>query len=268
VSFNPDLQELTMNRKPRDICQLLTVAAALLVPAIGSANDGNTGRGRMHSEDRAHDDRYGGDNDEDKNVPFNKLSARWWQWMFSIPTADSPLLDQNGEKCMVGQRGPIWFLAGLAGPGMVSRSCQIPQGKTLFFPVANLVQVNTPGECGQTAPLSLADIRANLAQPIDSVSIRTVTLDGVVVGGVTRVRSVPFVVALPKDNLFVAPCANQRPAGQQAGIFPLAADDGYYVKIEGLEPGKHLLQFTAKNPDGTFNNNVAYELTVVPVSSR
>src|SRR6266404_1942081 len=40
------------------------------------------------------------------------LTGEWWQWALSIPASQNPLLDTTGDKCMVGQRGPIWFLAG------------------------------------------------------------------------------------------------------------------------------------------------------------
>lgn len=259
-----------MKKKLRDGCQMLVVAAALVLPGIGSADDNNAGRDHSNREDRDHENKSGRDNDDDKDLSFRKLSAQWWQWILSIPTIDSPLLDQSGEKCMVGQRGPIWFLAGLPDPrsAAVSRTCSVPQGTTLFFPVANYAQVNTPGDCGQNEPLAVAEMRSNLAPLIDSINIRTVTVDGVAVGGITRVRSVPFVTALPKDNLFVAPCTNQSPAGQRPGIFSPSVGDGYYVKIDGLKAGKHLLQFTAKSNAGTFDHTVTYDLTVVPVSLR
>ena len=43
----------------------------------------------------------------------------------SIPTANNPLTDTTGEDCMVGQRGPVWFLAGTFGGGPTTRSCSI-----------------------------------------------------------------------------------------------------------------------------------------------
>ena len=46
----------------------------------------------------------------DDHVDLSGLTARWWQWAFSIPTAQNPLVDQSGGNCMVGQRGSIWFL--------------------------------------------------------------------------------------------------------------------------------------------------------------
>ena len=42
-----------------------------------------------------------------------KLTAEWWQWALSIPTVVNPQSDTTGQNAVVGQRGPIWFLAGV-----------------------------------------------------------------------------------------------------------------------------------------------------------
>src|SRR5260370_7509311 len=55
-------------------------------------------------------------------------SARWWEWLISIPAATNPLLDSTGANCAVGQHGPAWFLA--ASPaGPVTPTCPIPVAK-------------------------------------------------------------------------------------------------------------------------------------------
>ena len=76
----------------------------------------------------------------DDHVDLSQLSARWWQWAFSIPTGQNPLTDQNGEDCMVGQRGSVWFLGTVVpvSPSTkATRACKVPEGTTLFFPVIN-----------------------------------------------------------------------------------------------------------------------------------
>src|SRR6266571_4753392 len=75
---------------------------------------------------------------------LEELSAEWWQWAVSIPTSVNPQTDKTGEDCMVGQRGATWFLAGVFGGGTATRTCSIPQGTMLFFPVINIVDINAP----------------------------------------------------------------------------------------------------------------------------
>ena len=71
--------------------------------------------------------------------PLSELTAEWRQWAYSIPTSQNPQEDATGQYCMVGQRGPVWFLAGvfLGWPGTITRTCTVPEGKALFFPVIN-----------------------------------------------------------------------------------------------------------------------------------
>src|SRR5262245_20854043 len=82
-------------------------------------------------------------------TPFGKKlrewSAEWWQFVLSIPASENPLLDDTGQKCAVGQRGPVWFLVGTTG-GPVTRACSLPEGKALFFPVLNLVDFNVTNQ--------------------------------------------------------------------------------------------------------------------------
>lgn len=200
---------------------------------------------------------------------FRELSAQWWQWALSIPAPVNPLAEftDDGSVCMVGQRGSVWFLAGTLVGGTVSRKCSVPAGTAIFFPVVNSMQVNTPGVCGQgpNEVLTVADMRVNVAKFIDGVTQMTATLDGKAIKAMRRVRSEPFAAALPADNLFVPFCGDD---GQPAGVFSPGVDDGYYVKLEGLKPGPHTLQFTALNPSAGFDLNISYQLNVVPVSKR
>lgn len=223
-----------MNLILRNLCQAVAVASVMAVPGVSQAD------------------------------PLKALSAQWWQWALSIPTPANPLTDVTGANCMVGQRGDVWFLAGTFTGGTVSRRCSVPQGVPLFFPIVNSVQVNTPFICTQEGPLSVAKMRANAAFFIDGVSGVTATLDSAALKGIRRIQSEPFVAALPLDNIFLGPCAGNSPAG----IFSPSADDGYYVKVDGLSVGTHTLQFTAANTRAKFTLNVTYTLDVKPVTPK
>src|SRR5262249_39140054 len=64
---------------------------------------------------------------------YGEWSARWVQWLFSIPEDKNPALDSTGANCDVGQTGQVWFLAGTFGDPAV-RKCTIPSGQDLLFP--------------------------------------------------------------------------------------------------------------------------------------
>ena len=66
-------------------------------------------------------------------------SKRWWRWALSFDDDESPVADRDGRLCALGQSGPVWFLAGTYGTARTVRSCRVPAGKTLFFPLINYV---------------------------------------------------------------------------------------------------------------------------------
>lgn len=195
---------------------------------------------------------------------YRHLSAEWWQWALSIPPSENPLADATGEKCMVGQHGSVWFLAGTFGSGEPTvRSCSVPKGKALFFPIVNFVNIDTPGVCGQTASLSVEELRAQAAANINGATKLSVEVDGKPIRNMRRVKSKVFSVALPEDNLFDAPCGAPE-VNVPAGVFAPAIDDGYYVRLKPLKAGTHKVRFHAENPSQNFVLDVTYNLTVVP----
>ena len=195
--------------------------------------------------------------------PERDEGAAWWQWALSIPGAVNPLNDVTGQYCMVGQSGDTWFLGGSFNGGTVSRSCSLPQGARLFFPVANAVNFDTPGVCGQGASLTVSQLRGFSASFIDSLTRVSATLNGVPVRDVRRLRSKVFALALPGENLF-APFCGSSPV--PAGLYSRSVDEGYYGEIENLRVGTHTLQLVASGPG--FDLNVTYTLTVVPRDRR
>lgn len=195
---------------------------------------------------------------------WKQLSSEWWQWALSSPTAVNPLLDATGDQCMVGQHGSHWFLAGTVGGAPVARSCEVPEGATLFFPVVNSINFDTPGQCGQGAPLPASFYRALSAAFIDGARNLSVTLDGNVVAPLHRTVSPVFEVALPADNLFLAACGGDL----SAGIYSPAVDDGFYARLDHVRAGTHTLHIRAEVPSAGFAVDVTYTLDVVPVVSR
>ena len=196
---------------------------------------------------------------------FEKLSAQWWQWALSIPTPENPLIDRTGRNSVVGQRGFVWFLAGVFGgqPPTVTRTSSVPEGKLLYFPVINSVNVDTPNVCGQGANrIPVKDLRAMSAAAIDAAANLSVTVDRIAIKNLRRVKSEVFEIALPENNVFIPLCA---PLPVPAGIYSPAVDDGIYVLLKPLPLGHHTLHFHAESPAGVLSQDVTYNLTVVPV---
>ena len=198
------------------------------------------------------------------NAAFPQLSGEWWQWVLSIPPSINPLLDTTGENCMVGQHGTTWFLAGSWVSGPVTRECDIPQGATLFFPVINEINFDTPGQCGQGDPLSSSYYRGLSAAFVNGAANLSVTLDGQSVGPMHRTLSQVFEVVLPDDNIFAGACAPDL----TGGIYSPAVDDGFYVRLNPMAVGSHRLHIHAENPTAGFALDITYNLNVMPVVKK
>jgi hypothetical protein len=162
-------------------------------------------------------------------------------------------------------QGKQWFLAGTFGGGsVVERTCTMPVGTHLFFPVVNVVAF--PFASGETEEnqreLAIKYINDVLSDPEFSM---LVTVDGKEVKSnrIVRALSPIFTVTLPDGNVFGIP----------KGEYGSASADGLWVSLPPLPPGEHKIHFEmiAPNVDAdpvtegiqpTFQNNT-YNLTVV-----
>lgn len=157
-------------------------------------------------------------------------SRAWWQWAGSFDDDESPVADETGELCDLKQRGPVWFLAGTYGTGRTIRTCTIPSGKHLFFPLVNAVQM----PWSEDTTCAAATARARRA--MDDASALIVDIDGHRVEG------------LDKQRFATTKCFDMGArTDDRERIFPSAAN-GYYVMLKPLSPGRHVLNFGGAVP--------------------
>jgi hypothetical protein len=184
---------------------------------------------------------------------LGEWSAAWWQWAFSIPAATNPLLDPTGAFCALGQQGPVWYLGGVNNGGTAERSCAIPRGKSILFPIVNDVWIQTPTDDPNNTE---ADFRrlANENLPPSIGGDLEATLDGVPIvfnfmTPIVRSQSPVFTATFPFDNFF----------GLDPALltgFPIVSD-GFWVMLPPLAPGAHLLHFRAGQAQ-----DITYHLTI------
>ena len=198
----------------------------------------------------------------DGPAPNPNLTAQWWPYIVSIPPGINPGLDATGTNCGLGQRGPIWFLVGTFSTGPAVRSCSIPAGEALLVPVVNYVNINTPNVCGSPNQ-TVAELRAQSAPIVDGATNMSVEVDQHPIEDMVRVKSSPFAVSIPADNIFNSPGC-QVPAA----IYSPAVDDGYYVLLNPLKVGTHTLHIHGEIPSIQFVVDVTYNLTIVPVQLK
>jgi hypothetical protein len=194
--------------------------------------------------------------------PTKQLTARWWQWVFSIPPADNPLLDTTtGENCQAGDMGDIFFLVGTLG-GSAERDCTISEGQEILIPIINTICLDKPGVFDEPRDFQPpiggpGSCQETVESSIDQASGLELTIDGVSIEILEdfRVQSNPFPLKAQEDNLL----------GALFGVPPgtyISISDGYWVVVESLPAGEHTIHFAGQSPDvGAVD--VTYHLTVV-----
>jgi len=135
-----------------------------------------------------------------------------------------------------------------------------------FFPIANVINFNTPNVCGQDANnIPVRTLRQLSADFLAGVTTVSAELDGRRLGQVRRIRSQVFAVSAPEENIFDTACGT---SGLPADVYSAAVDDGFYVLLPPLDSGPHTLHFRALNPDpkAGFTQDVTYHLDVKQVN--
>jgi hypothetical protein len=185
---------------------------------------------------------------------YGEWGASWWQWALSAPAATSPLLDPTGANCAEGQSGKVWYLAGTGG-GAVTRTCTVPRGKAIFFPIVNVVAGSGVFDCEPTVPgvpCDLSTLRAIAASFMDNPMLLQAELDGRPLQNLSgyRVVSPVFSLTYPPDSIFGF-----------GGTFSPQVADGYWIMLAPLSSGQHTLHFRGIL-NGGFESDATYFLTI------
>jgi hypothetical protein len=201
---------------------------------------------------------------------FSQWDAEWQQWAYSIPVANHPLFD-NGD-CSTGQSGKVWFLGGKfctntdpqCGQYKVQRSCTVPRGNYLYFPVDNgedsALEESVAEHPNDPKYQLIGTMRQGWDPWLAGPTSEYLIIDGVVIPHLERfnVQSVVFGFTIPDDNYLKA--LYGMPNDFPAGYYTPAVDYGRYIMLAPLAPGKHTIQMGADWSGWGFN--VTYFITV------
>ena len=183
------------------------------------------------------------------------------QWVYGLPLAHNPLIDQTGADCAIGQQGAVWFIPRIAGPRVFSgsRSCTIPIGTAIFLEIGAYVN---PWPCPDPsfAPApgqSLYDfLIADAKAFMDGVNQLEVSLDGQPIADALGYRfHSASLFTLTGDPTFAAldPCVTGSP---QPAIV-----DGFFMMFRPLPPGAHTIRVFGTDVRGA-NKTYLYYLTI------
>jgi hypothetical protein len=193
----------------------------------------------------------------------------------SLSAKKHPLFDT--ADCSGGQSGPVWFLGGRycvqgqtqqqCDNSVIKRSCTVPAGKSLYFPILNISCLGIEaknGACtnpaGKNAAAFPAQIRTALEEHINRTTGFGLSVDGQAVTGNLkqefRVQSPVYTVSTPANNLLYA-------AGGEKFVVPgdyWGVDDGVYVMLKPLSKGTHEIKFKGTFPQFPFSLDVTYTI--------
>lgn len=169
-------------------------------------------------------------------LTYGQWGAKWWQWLMSIPAPVNPNFDSTGANCGQGQSGHVWFLPQSFG-GNFTRTCQIPSGKALFFPIFNDLFGAGVFDCDPTnpgVPCDVPTLRAAAAAWMDNPLLLEASIDGVPVQNLNAYRAkspTPFNITFPEDAVFGIP----------SGTYYPHVSDGYWLMLAPLSRGTHTI---------------------------
>jgi hypothetical protein len=181
---------------------------------------------------------------------YSQLGAHWWQWALSQSADKSPLLDSTGANCGNGQQGLVWFLAGSSDGSPVNRTCTVPYGKTIVFPIVNGAYFAFATDPADQRTESFVRGQVTFVEGAANLKVE---IDGIPVANPKAYleKSTLFSVTLPDNNIY----------GLPAGfVLAPSADEGYYIALQPLTPGSHTVHFHADLAAAP--QEVTYNLTV------
>ena len=233
--------------------------------AQSSATTGMTGSKASFSDDQhpRNPQAY-----EPHSRPFGTSMERWseklWQYVYSVPSAQNPLLDATGVDCAVQQPdGPVWYLPPVLGPGgtaSFTRTCTIPPGRALLVLTSGVLNdfpcpdPNFKPADGQTL---FEFLLAGAQGGPNSLTAQSFLVDGVKLAHIFDYRETSDDLFNVTGDLSLQTTLD----GCITGTPQPAVSDAFVVMLRELPAGAHTLVYNAQDNHGT-NVTVTYNLTV------
>jgi hypothetical protein len=211
---------------------------------------------------------------------YGQWAAAWWQWALGVPDNKypaksgrqrvNPLKDPDGRACFEHQIGDVWFLAG-TWVGDVTRTCTIPAGKSLFFPLINNSYFAFLGDPPEQRTEEYVRDQARCTQGatisvwVDGLEVSNPT---VFFTGSSGSQSPLFNVQMPSGTEQGGPGNVFESFGYKIKQIPEwflspSAEQGYYLFFNPLPAGYHTIEWTASGCTTDWTQHVIYNLNVL-----
>jgi hypothetical protein len=214
-------------------------------------------------------------------MTYPQLATAWTTWLVEMPGPTFPVDDTTGASCTEDQ-GPgtsaaasgVFFLADAYGPApatglTVTRSCTVPAGQMLFFPMTQWIADNGGMPAGGT-PATDAQLQGDCTSLANAVTGLTLEIDGKSFGSTVSdfsaylVNPVQFSYTMPTSptNFY----ATMEGIPSWSGAVADSWIGGYWILLAPLASGSHTIHFTEQSASnvasGASTMDVTYDLTV------
>ena len=185
-----------------------------------------------------------------QGLTYGEWSAKWWQYVFSLPMDQNPLVGATGAECAFERNGNVTLV--VVDPlSPESIECQVPTGTILFLDIlsAECSTLEEPPFYGGTEEELRACAESFILHDLDA------SIDGVPVQNLDQyVHTSPlFELTMPENNIL----------GVEAGMIGQSVSYGAHLMLAPLTPGEHTIHFHASHPDD-FTVDTNYHITVTP----
>ncbi len=205
---------------------------------------------------------------------IGEWSGEWWAKVFSIPAPVNPMVTEEVSHSAASNDGKVTFLFGSLFASTLNRTETIPTGTPVLVPLVPLEWSNAdtpaapdymtlPGNYTAAQLQQFATAQANLVDAL------TATLDGQPIDNLFahREASGVFSYVLPAEHNIIQDVFGGPSSGPQTP----AVAEGYWLMLQPLSPGQHVLHFTSHSGEapspplfGPFEGDVTYMLNVSP----
>jgi len=193
---------------------------------------------------------------------LGEWNAEAWKWIYSVPGSKSPSMDCDGQWANENQPGgSVFFIAPMSGEGPLpcARTFTVPANKHLLVPVLPI----TIDNIDTLPPLEIEQ----MYDALDSVAAIPedifASIDGVAVTNLLQYRatSPPFSFYFRDvDNHISA--FYKKPV---VGLLDPMVVDGYWLLLEPLTPGPHVLRTGGRFHD-FFEHEIVANIMVAPAN--
>ncbi|MGC1134822.1 MAG: hypothetical protein WA941_18485 [Nitrososphaeraceae archaeon] len=184
-------------------------------------------------------------------MTYGEWSARWWQWLFSVPKDHNPAFDSDGSNAWINQHYlPVFFLCQTYEEAGIfpNRTIHIPKNSLILIPIINWISILHHDGDNDKELLERAkermDVVKNLQIAIGETTVRE---------GLDRHRALSpfFDVTLPNDNILGLPPGVRR-----------AISDGYWIFLEPQSKEINITSFGSCS-SGATKIGVSYSISLI-----